>query len=272
MSFIWIGATLILFNYVAAEIIVPKLKWYILSFLVVLAIVWEIFLFLDPLASISIYEPLGENTDLIDEDLISGSPLYLMANLIILIGIFLLTPGYLFKSIKATSVIRKKYLYLAIGNFLIPFFAIFEGFGAVGVSLFFIRVGFIANFWLFYFGLREEPIKIAGITENGVKVEDSIFRIRERPAQITEEEVTYYKEQKICLVCKGKLGGFNNYICTGCDVLYCEKCARALTNIDNVCWVCDEPIDKSKPVKPIFVEGAEEGEKRPGTEPSESLK
>ena len=34
-----------------------------------------------------------------------------------------------------------------------------------------------------------------------------------------------------------------------CDVLYCMNCAQALTNLENVCWVCDSPIDDSKPVK-----------------------
>ncbi|MFX1307766.1 MAG: hypothetical protein ACFFDG_13220, partial [Promethearchaeota archaeon] len=46
-------------------------------------------------------------------------------------------------------------------------------------------------------------------------------------------------------------GGFNTYICTGCDALYCENCARALSNAENACWVCNEPIDKSKPSKPF---------------------
>ena len=27
------------------------------------------------------------------------------------------------------------------------------------------------------------------------------------------------------------------------------KCAQALTNLENVCWVCDSQIDDSKPVK-----------------------
>lgn len=73
-------------------------------------------------------------------------------------------------------------------------------------------------------------------------------------------------------MCKGKVGGFNTYICTGCDVLYCENCARALINIDNVCWVCDEAIDKSKPVKPILIEGTEEGRERSDNKETELLK
>ncbi len=39
------------------------------------------------------------------------------------------------------------------------------------------------------------------------------------------------------------------YTCQ-CDSAYCEKCARALTDLENVCWVCDAPFDISKPTKP----------------------
>jgi len=34
-------------------------------------------------------------------------------------------------------------------------------------------------------------------------------------------------------------------------VIYCGNCAQALTDLENVCWACDVPIDYSKPVKPF---------------------
>jgi hypothetical protein len=43
-----------------------------------------------------------------------------------------------------------------------------------------------------------------------------------KPPRITEEEVSVSKENKICLVCKGKVGGFN-FICTECGAFYCMK-------------------------------------------------
>lgn len=70
-----------------------------------------------------------------------------------------------------------------------------------------------------------------------------------KAARVSEKSVTIYKEQKKCLVCKGNIEGFNNYICPKCDSIYCEKCARALIKLENVCWACDVPIDYSKPVK-----------------------
>ena len=71
------------------------------------------------------------------------------------------------------------------------------------------------------------------------------------PHKMTEEEVTHYKEKKICLVCKGHIEGFNNYICPNCEVLYCGHCAQSLIDLENTCWVCNIPLDASKPVKPF---------------------
>jgi hypothetical protein len=72
-----------------------------------------------------------------------------------------------------------------------------------------------------------------------------------RPKKLTEEEVTFYKEQKICMVCKGKAIGFNIFICSKCDALYCKKCAQKLSDLENACWACDEPFDASKPSTPF---------------------
>ena len=67
----------------------------------------------------------------------------------------------------------------------------------------------------------------------------------------SQKEITYYRERKICLVCKGKVTGFNTFICPTCEALYCENCARALTLLENACWVCKGPIDSTKQVYPF---------------------
>jgi len=65
-------------------------------------------------------------------------------------------------------------------------------------------------------------------------------------AQIREEKVAISKETKICLVCRGEVFGFS-YACK-CGANYCENCARALIDLENVCWACETQIDYSKPV------------------------
>ncbi len=87
---------------------------------------------------------------------------------------------------------------------------------------------------------REEFLHVEG--DIGVR---GIFT---KPEKVTEEEVSISKEKKICLVCKGKVGG-NIFMCTDCGTFYCQKCSEALSNLENACWSCNTPIDKSKPVK-----------------------
>ncbi|MEE9377743.1 MAG: hypothetical protein V3V33_06870 [Candidatus Lokiarchaeia archaeon] len=81
-----------------------------------------------------------------------------------------------------------------------------------------------------------------------------------KPTKFTEEEVSISKEKKICLVCKGKISGYNLYICSNCETFYCEKCARILENMENACWVCNTPFDDSKPSKPFKKEEEDEVE------------
>ena len=70
-----------------------------------------------------------------------------------------------------------------------------------------------------------------------------------KPQKVTEEEVSISKEKKICLVCKGKLARYNIFLCPECNTFYCSKCAHALSDLENACWVCEVPFDESKPVR-----------------------
>ena len=70
-----------------------------------------------------------------------------------------------------------------------------------------------------------------------------------KPQKVTEEEVSISKEKKICLVCKGKLARYNIFLCPECNTFYCSKCANALSDLENACWVCEAPFDESKPVR-----------------------
>jgi hypothetical protein len=77
---------------------------------------------------------------------------------------------------------------------------------------------------------------------------DDFLKMFIKPKRITEEEVTYHKEQKICLVCKGRVSR-EIFLCPSCDVLYCIKCSNALSELENACWACETAIDDTKPVK-----------------------
>ena len=72
-----------------------------------------------------------------------------------------------------------------------------------------------------------------------------------KPTEITTEEISYYRKHDLCLVCKGKVGRFNIFMCPNCKTLYCKNCAQSLSNTENICWVCSELIDEKKPGKPL---------------------
>ncbi|KKN11323.1 hypothetical protein LCGC14_1027730 [marine sediment metagenome] len=94
-----------------------------------------------------------------------------------------------------------------------------------------------------------DRMELARLDEKIVKI------ILKRPVlsvQVSEEKIAISKEKKICLVCRGEVFGFS-YICK-CGAMYCENCAQALSNLENVCWACDVPIDYSKPSKPYMEE------------------
>jgi len=90
---------------------------------------------------------------------------------------------------------------------------------------------------------RKEPIDVLGAFT--------------RPKKVTEEEVTVSKEKRICLVCKGKLER-KMFICPDCNTFYCSKCSDSLADLENMCWVCNTPFDKSKPVTSFKKEKEEE--------------
>ncbi|MFX0000385.1 MAG: tetratricopeptide repeat protein [Candidatus Hodarchaeota archaeon] len=76
---------------------------------------------------------------------------------------------------------------------------------------------------------------------------EKLVRNKTLLAQVTEIEVTVHKDRKVCLVCKGEIVGFM-YVCE-CDTIYCENCTQALIELENICWVCNAQMDKSKSTK-----------------------
>ena len=98
--------------------------------------------------------------------------------------------------------------------------------------------------------LKEEDAPMSDRMELARLDEKIVKMIQKHPiltVQVTEEKIVVSKETKICLVCRGEVFGFS-YACK-CGANYCENCARALTNLENVCWSCETQIDYSKPVK-----------------------
>ncbi len=162
---------------------------------------------------------------------------------------FFLGFGAFYKSLTSKGVIRRKYFLLGLGLVLAVISLLVEFLLTAIILKFSFRFVLLATAWMWYLALREEKIKEIKPKVKEVKIEGDLFRLYEmRPKNITEQEVMFHKERKLCLVCKGKVEGFT-FICPECSALYCQKCATALSNLDNACWVCYGPINKDKLVK-----------------------
>lgn len=235
--------------YIATSLLIPKKKKYILLiFLCLLVTLFTIWL-LDPVNNVKIDYPTNPGEEFTEINIILWSP---GGNIIFLMLIFTLNfgvVGTLIKGIQSEGIVKRKFLSLSIAWFLTTIFVVLEGYTITALSILY-KIGLLISLWFFYYGLKEVPEKLKEKPlEREVLIKDGLFRIRKRPNQITEEEVSISKEKKICLVCKGKLSGYNIFVCRNCDAFYCENCARALENLENACWVCNEPIDKSKPIR-----------------------
>lgn len=255
----WMWAPLLLFPlvYLGVELTIPKIKRIILITSIVISIVYEILLFLDPLAVLTFEYPETSGENLIDGYIKLGNPVSVLGMIGIVLLIIFNGFGFLYRGIQSKGIVRKKFLVLSIGIFLyITCALVIDVFFAPNFVLFviFIRFGIVSSLWVLYLGIREEPEKKIK-PEKEIKVEGDLFRISKRPDQITEEEVSISKEKKICLVCKGKVEKFNIFICSKCDTFYCENCARTLSGLENACWVCNSPFDESIPSKPFKMEG-----------------
>ena len=86
-----------------------------------------------------------------------------------------------------------------------------------------------------------------GLAQLDKQIERMLQNRSELTSQIVEEEVDVHKEKKICMICRGAVTRYI-YVCE-CDAIYCENCVKALIDLENACWVCETPIDQSRPIK-----------------------
>lgn len=248
---IWIAPSAISFLYIGIKILFPKYSRYIMVSLIISGILFEISLFINPSEFISYIYPLEPGNDLIEDNYVFGFP----SGVIFLIWLFLIILffgiGLLIKSFQYKGILRKKIIYISFGAFFMVLCAIFDVLAPPGILLILVRFTWIFSLIFIYYGVKEEVEKPSKFeSKKEVVIEGELFRlIKSRPSEITEEEITYLKELKKCLICKENAEGFNIYVCPSCDALYCQRCAHALSHLENACWSCNGPIDKSKPVK-----------------------
>jgi hypothetical protein len=167
--------------------------------------------------------------------------------IVLIVGILLNMAPTVFKPEYFSRNIKYWYLFTFIlaGNVLISVFYVFLVIKILEyliMAIIFFVFYLVEGLFTIRFIKREESQEF---TTSDVEV----MGIFTKPKKISEEEIMFHKEKKICLVCKGKIGGFM-FTCIDCDALYCDNCARTLSNLENACWVCNTPFDKTKPSRP----------------------
>lgn len=254
LSYIWFAPMICIAVYMAGELQYPENKWYIVSVFIILGIIFNLLIFINPIGSFSFgsYAPEGEG--LIDYNINLFSPAGIFLIIMLIPLLIFLGMGLLVRVIRSSGLIRKRFSVLLCGVFTYGVFGILEGYTLLGYAIVLVRIGYIGSFYLSYLGLK--TLGTEKLEENQ-ELDKSVASLIEKlgfdytkPDDLTEEDVNFYREQTACLVCKNLLVGFTlNYICPDCRALYCVKCARAISTLENLCWSCNKPIDYSKPVK-----------------------
>jgi len=155
LSYIWIAPLIVIGMYLGAELLLPEKKKYITLIYIILMVVFEIIIFLDPYGSFNFVYPKKSGEMLIDYNLnlMSLAGIFMIISIISLI--VFLGIGFLIKSIQSTGDIRKKFLLLSLGVFLYSIFGLFESLTEPGFALIIIRIGYLSGPLFMYFGLKE---------------------------------------------------------------------------------------------------------------------
>jgi len=261
LCYMWVAPTVVFGLYISATLIIPEKRKIIVGIYTIIGIIFEFFLWFDFNNSFTIKLPDQPGTRIIDISFNRTHPTFILIAFFLITALLFLGVGFAIKAKQAAGELRKNFALLSAGWIMFVICGMLDSLTDPGIGLFIVRIGYQSSSWFFYFSLKEKRFRPKEFPSTRDQIIDDsqasliVTLSRSKPLQISEEEVTFYKEKTICMVCKGKVEGFN-FICTDCKALYCAKCANALSNLDNVCWVCDVPIDNSKPSKP-FKEEAE---------------
>jgi len=268
LTFIWFAPTLSFGIYIGLEFLIPgvkkELKNSILFTYIILAIIFDLFLFLDPFGTVDYKMPSKSGENLIDNVLIIGSPASILVMIFFITATLFFVVRFLYGSVKSTGLLREKFTRLTIC------FILLIGFGTVDILFFLptiiliiVRYGMVVSGLFFVLGVKKEEAPTQReevIHDDEVESEVLTTSLSEvlsysRPSDISTKDIELYRKQTICLVCKKKLKGFIDvFICPKCKSFYCDKCAQILTQLENMCWSCNNPIDDSKPIKPFKIE------------------
>jgi len=154
LSYMWAAAGIFFGMYIGGELIMPKKKWYLLTIFLIICVAYEFFLFINPQGSFTYNLPSTPGSDLIDTSSNYGYYTAYFLILFILSIILFNGLGFLTKGLKATGVLRKKFLALSFGFILFAVIVTFDALIPPGIFLSIVRFGIIVSSILLYLGIR----------------------------------------------------------------------------------------------------------------------
>lgn len=155
LSYIWFAPVIIVSMFIGAELLTPKIKWHIVLLFLLLSIVFEIVIFMDPLGSFYFDVPTTTPPEeLIDYNVNLNTLAGMLMGGFLLSVLVFLGFGFLYKAFQSTGDIKKKFYFLSIGVFCFCIFGLLEGLTAPGFMVIIVRIGYLSSFWFMYVGLR----------------------------------------------------------------------------------------------------------------------
>ena len=147
-----IGNGILIFNY-------PQISTqrdpYVLSIFVVLGVIFDIAIFIDPFNAFNIIPPTNSGEALIDYNVNTFSVAGILMAIFLISVTIILGLGFLIKSLKTTGELRRKLFLVSMGAFCFCIFGLIEGLTAPDIYVIIVRIGYLASFWLLYFGLKD---------------------------------------------------------------------------------------------------------------------
>jgi hypothetical protein len=161
LSYMWAAPGIFFGMYIGGELLMPKKKWYLLTIFLIICVVYEYFLFYNPIDSFQYTSPWSpppnyfpSGSEIIDTSSNYSYPTAYFLIIFILAIILFNGIGFLSKGFKATGIIKKKFLYLAFGFILFAIIVTFDALIPPGIFLSIVRFGIIVSSILLYIGIK----------------------------------------------------------------------------------------------------------------------
>jgi hypothetical protein len=156
LSYIWLAPAIITSIYIGCRLLDIKKKWYLISIFIVLGIIFDVIIFLDPFSAFKFNPPTISGEALIDYNVNTFSFAGILMAVFLLSVTIILGFGFLIKGIKSKGFLRLKLFLISMGAIFFCIFGLIEGLTAPDIYVVIVRIGYLMSFWLLYFGLKSK--------------------------------------------------------------------------------------------------------------------